>query len=209
MSITNYADLQSSVADWLNRADLTARIPDFITLAEADLNRTLRVQDMIVRATAPISTQFTPLPGDYLKAEYIQVSNSLSTCAPRELIYRTPEQMRLDRARLYSLPCQPRVFSSLGKLLEVAPTPDQTYTAEMAYYQKIAALSIGPNWLITEHPDLYLYGTLMHSAPYLQDDAKLQTWVAAYDRILARIQAEDEEAKFSGSTPRQSFRKLG
>lgn len=208
MSITNYADLQSALGDWLNRADLTARIPDFITLAEADLNRTLRVRDMIVRATAPISTQYTPLPTDFLEAEVIQLDTA-TVARTHELVYKSPEQMRLERVRLYSLPGEPRIFTTLGLLLEVGPTPDQAYTAEMGYYQKIPALSLGPNWLITKNPDLYLYGSLMHSAPYLQDDSKLQTWVAAYDRILARVESESERAKFSGSTPRQSFRTLG
>lgn len=208
MSISNYADLQSAIADWLNRADLTARIPDFITLAEADLNRTLRVRDMIVRATATISTQYTPLPTDYLQAETLQI-NTTTVARTHELVFKTPEQMRLERVRLYSLPGEPRIFTSLGLLLEVGPTPDQPYQSEMAYYQRIPALSIGPNWLIAKNPDLYLYAALMHSAPYLQDDQKLQTWVAAYDRILARVESEDDNAKFSGSTPRASFRKLG
>ncbi len=100
-------------------------------------------------------------------------------------------------------------YTSLGLLLEVGPTPDQTYTAELAYYQKIPPLSSGPNWLILKNPDLYLYGSLLHSAPYLQDDSRVQTWVAGYDRIVARIEAESEKAKFSGATPRTSFRRLG
>jgi len=49
MSITNYTELKAGVADWLNREDLTAQIPDFITFAEARLNRTLRVREMLTR----------------------------------------------------------------------------------------------------------------------------------------------------------------
>lgn len=203
--ISNYGDLQTSIADWLNRSDLTARIPDFIALAEADLNRSLRVRDMIVRATATISAQYTPLPTDYLKTETLQ----LDTNKAHELVYKSPEQMRLERRRLYSIPGEPRIYTSLGTLLEVGPTPDMAYTAELAYYQKIPPLRTGVNWLITKSPDLYLYSSLMHSAPFLKDAEMLQTWTVAYDRILARVKAEDEEAKFSGATPRVSFRKLG
>lgn len=207
MAIVDYPTLQSAIGDWLNRSDLVARIPDFITLAEADLNRSLRVRSMIVRATASISAQFTPLPADFLKMEILQLDSS--TPFPQELVFKTPEQMRLERRRLYNLPGQPEIYSTLGKLLEVAPSPDLTYTADMAYYQKIPPLSNGVNWLICEDPDLYLYGSLMHSAPYLKDDDRVQIWTAGYDRLLARIQQADEDAKFSGSTPRVSFRKLG
>ena len=42
MAITTYDELKTSVADFLNRDDLTSVIPDFITMAEADLNRNVR-----------------------------------------------------------------------------------------------------------------------------------------------------------------------
>ena len=42
MAITNYTELKSSLADWLNRSDLTTVIPDFITLAESQFNREIR-----------------------------------------------------------------------------------------------------------------------------------------------------------------------
>ena len=50
MAFSNYTELQTSVADWLDRDDLTARIPDFITLAEARFNRLLRIRSMETEA---------------------------------------------------------------------------------------------------------------------------------------------------------------
>ncbi len=52
MSISTYAELQTAVGNWLNRADLTARIPEFIELFEARVKRDLRVRQMEKRATA-------------------------------------------------------------------------------------------------------------------------------------------------------------
>lgn len=207
MALSNYDDLKSAIADWLNRQDLTARIPDFIALAEADLNRTLRVRDMLARATASLTGQYTALPTGFLKMEYVQ----LDIAKDRGLIMRTPEQMRIERLRMYSVSGEPRVFAIVGDSLELAPTPDTTYAGEMGYYAKTAALSDGSptNWLMTKHPDAYLYGSLVHSAPYLKDDERLSGWVAAYDRIMERIRMEDEAARISGATPRVSFRRLG
>ena len=58
MALTTYAELKTSIGDWLNRADLTAVIPDFISLAEAQIERTLRTRQMIVRANASFDAQY-------------------------------------------------------------------------------------------------------------------------------------------------------
>ena len=52
MAISNYSELQTAVANWLDRDDLTARIPEFIALAEARFNRVLRLRSMEAKYTA-------------------------------------------------------------------------------------------------------------------------------------------------------------
>ena len=89
-------------------------------------------------------------------------------------------------------------------------SPDGDYTLEIIYYQKIPALSANTtNWLLDEHPDAYLYGTLMHSAPYLQADERVGIWAGKYQQIIEQIKTSDEKAKFSGSTPAISFTPFG
>lgn len=207
MALANYTDLKASIAGWLNRQDLTDVIPDFITLAEADINRTLRVRDQIVRATATLYQQYIALPSDFLKMDFLQLDVSY----PHSMEFRTPDMMREDRSRLYSVAGEPKLYSVVGTTLEVAPTPDTEYTGQMGYYIKVPALSADEptNWLLTKHPDVYLYGSLAHSAPYLKDDDRLAGWIGAYDRIMERIRVEDEAARISGSTPRVSFRRIG
>ncbi len=69
MALTNYTELQASIADFLNRSDLTSVIPDFITMAEADMNRTLRIKEMSVRTRAPLNSQYLKLPVDFFRDE--------------------------------------------------------------------------------------------------------------------------------------------
>ena len=67
MTLSTYQDLQSSIAAWLMRDDLTGVIPDFIALAEADMNQRLRLRGMLVRATTTISgAGYETLPDDFL-----------------------------------------------------------------------------------------------------------------------------------------------
>lgn len=197
MSISTYAELQTAVANWLNRGDLTTVIPDLIRLAESNFNRKLRTRDMLTRSTATISQQFTSLPSDFRELENIQINTS----RPYPLHFRSPGDLDKDRQEMYPVAGEPRAYTILGSNLEVAPTPDTSYTAEIAYYAAIPALSSTQttNWLLTKYPDLYLYGALMHSAPFLRDDERVPLWRALHGEILDGITIEDERAKHSGS----------
>lgn len=202
MALTTYTELQASVADFLNRSDLTSVIPDFVTMAEADLNRTLRVREMSVRTQAPVSTQYVQLPGDFLGMRNIDLMTDPIT----PLTYKNLQNLDIHRAN--DATGKPLYYSIMQNNIEFAPVPDSDYTIEIVYYQKIPALSTandGVNWLLTDHPDAYLYGTLMHSAPYLQADERVGLWAGKYQQIIEQITTSDEKARFSGSTPSISF----
>ena len=101
---------------------------------------------------------------------------------------------------------KPLYYSIVQNSIEFAPVPDGTYTLEIVYYQKVPTLSSNTtNWLLDNHPDAYLYGTLQHSAPYLQSDERVGVWAGKYQQVIEQITTSDEKAKFSGSTPSISF----
>jgi len=93
MALSTYTNIKDAVADWLDRSDLTSRIPDFIALAETRINRDLRIRPMEVRSTMTTTAdkRYFNLPGGYLQMRNIQ----LNTNPIRALEYITPE--RLDR----------------------------------------------------------------------------------------------------------------
>ena len=200
MALANYTDLKASVADFLNRSDLTSVIPDFVTMAEAEFNRTLRVREMSVRTQAPIDSQYVKLPDDFLGMRNIE----LMTDPVTPLEYKNLQN--LDIHRRNDKTGKPLYYSIIQNNIEFAPVPDAEYTLEIVYYQRIPTLSANStNWLLTNHPDAYLYGTLMHSAPYLQQDERVGLWAGKYQQIIEQITTSDEKAKFSGSTPSISF----
>lgn len=194
----NYIQLKSAVADFLNRQDLTAVIPTFVTFCEADINRKLRHRKMLARATAVLDEQYTTLPTDFLEAKNVQ----LNVEPPTSLKYVTLEHADLLRSGTYSSAGQPKFYTILGSSLEAVPTPSIEYTIELAYYQEFAAFSADAdtNWLLTSHPDIYVYGTLLHSAPYLKDDERIPVWVGLYEKALSDLKIESEVAEISGST---------
>lgn len=180
--ITTYTNLQTAAIEWLARdqdTTLIARIPTFIQMFEAKMNRELFVRQMEQRTTTTADTsttepEFISLPTDFQSMRRVRLS---SVTGKPALEFRSALQM--DELRLTSgnIAGQPRYFSVFGVEMELLPTPDQNYTIEMVYRQNIPALSSNStNWLLTLAPDLYLYGTLLESAPYIKEDARIQTW---------------------------------
>ena len=204
MALSNYTELQTSVADFLNRSDLTSVIPDFITLSEADFNRSIRVREMSVRTRGPIDGQYVKLPPDFLEMRNIE----LLTDPVTPLAYKNLQNLDIHRAA--DSTGRPLYYSIMQNNIEFAPVPDADYTVEIVYYQKVPSLAVNStNWLLDTHPDAYLYGSLMHSAPYLHADERVGLWAGKYSQIIQQIKTSDENAKFSGSTPSVSFTPFG
>lgn len=182
-TITDYTSLQTAVIEYLARdqdTTLIARIPSFIQMSEAKLNRDLFVRQMEQRssATVDITTtepEFISLPTDFQSMRRIRLSSA--TGKPR-LEFLPGAAMDEYRRSIGNSPGQPIYFSIFGSEIELAPTPNVNFVIEMVYRQNIPALSLTntTNWLLTLAPDAYLYGALLESAPYIKEDARIQTW---------------------------------
>ena len=208
MAITSYSTLQTTVGDWLNRSDLTTVIPDFITLAEAQFNRTLRHRKMVERATATLDTEYSAMPADWLESIRYQLNTNPITV----MEFVSPDQAAMLKGA-YSTSGKPIFYSQIGQQFQVIPAPDSgsAYTGELTYYAKIPALSAGntSNWLLVDSPDIYLYGALLQSAPYLQDDQRLNIWAAIYQRLIDDLKVSDERSRMATSSLRMRARSLG
>jgi hypothetical protein len=196
MALTTYAELKTSIGDWLNRSDLTSVIPDFISLAEAQVERTLRTRQMIVRANASFDAQYGAVPSDFLEAKSLKLT---STNPQTPLQFLSIDALDNEMTK-YTASGKPKFFGVVGGQFRIVPTPDANYTTELTYYAKLAKLSTSntTNWLLTSNPDIYLYGSLLQAAPYLQDDARIQTWAALYERALNDSQTADDRGASSG-----------
>ena len=206
MALDTFAGLKSTIADYLNRDDLTSIIPSFISIAEAKFNRKLRVRQMIKRANASIETAFFAYPADWLQAKEFQ----LNTNPIVRLGFVTEAQGDDLKAGRFTAAGKPLYYTITGSQLEFIPSPDTTYSAELTYYAKIPALSDSntSNWLLDYAPDLYLYGALMEASPYLKDDERLAVWGQLYVGSLGDIEVADQRASVS-STPLVRARSLG
>ena len=201
MALATYSDLQASVASFLDRTDLTAMIPDFVTLAEANLARDVRHWRSISRATTAFDTRYTALPTDWLATIRVHLTNASQ--GYRALALMGTDEMERRRADTFDAAGVPGFYAHLGGEMEVWPTPNAAFTGELTYRAKPAALATaGTNWLLTAAPDAYLYGTLLHSAPYLRDDPRLAVWAGLYADAVAKLNADGEAGEHSGTSLR-------
>lgn len=200
MAISTYAELKTSIANWLNRDDLTSVVADFISLAEADMDRAIRHWRMEKRVTASVTSQYTGLVGDYLETIRISIGGDRV-----ELL--SQGEMQQWRTNSSDAVGKPRYYAVSDGQLELFPTPDGTYTVEMLYFAQIPSLSDSntSNWVLAHHPDAYLYGALIHAAPYLGDDQRTQTWASLYQNAIAAINKESSDAKYGGSGRRMKI----
>ena len=194
MSITTYAELSTAVANWLHRADLTSQIPDFITLCEAKINRNLRISTMETRVTATLDEQYETVPTDFLEMRSIQTTG----VSGRPLEYVSPHSFNT----LYktSDTGSPMVYTIIDGTIAFGPAPDGSYTMEMVYYKAIPVLSGSQttNWMLTNHPDVYLYGSLKEAAGFVKDDPRLGSWKAQYEEALQQVKDADSRARWVG-----------
>jgi len=207
MAITTYAELQTAIGDWLNRADLDQKIPDFIRLAESTLNDVLRSADMVASNTAAITSGRATLPADALEVVYVQVASTEDE--PLEQI--TPQQLTMLRRTRTRDAANPRFFAIIGRELVVTPSPSASLSMDIDYYQRIPALtdSNTTNWLLTDAPHVYLYTSLLHATPFLMDDARYQVFNnTVSQQVMAAVKSQQtlsfddvKSAGFSLSAP--------
>jgi len=197
MALSTYSELKDSVANWADRADLNQFIPDFIRLAEARLNRNLRLRKMEAKYYAnTIGGQANYI----LLAGYIQMREfRLNTTPTRSLQYITPE---IYESWNFVGSGMPKFYTVIANELRLGRVPDGEYEMEMLFWKQIPALTDAAptNWMLRENPDIYLYGALMELEPFIQNDARMQLWATGYDRAVSDLQLQDEKDRHSGST---------
>lgn len=201
MAITTYSELVSAAQNWLARDDLADRVPEFIVLAEAKFNRVLTHPLMEKRSTATVDTgsadpEFVALPGDFQTMRRIRLSGASGKPA---LDFLSQTQMADYRTSIENVTGRPCYYSIMGDELELARTPNDDYELEMVYRAYLSALSNSntSNWLLALAPDLYLYGALLESAPYIKEDERLAVWANAVSTVVDQLNTLGERQAYS------------
>lgn len=181
MALNSYSGLVTALETWLNRTDLSALIPDYITLFEARMNRLIRVPQMEAQSTSTATSATVALPEDLLSLREVRVDGkSLEAMNPQFLreIYRDHTGGT------------PYGYAVVGTSLLVLPAPTSA-TVAITYHQKIPGLTASntSNWLLASHPDIYLYGVLCEAKAHIMDEEQSAKWKNAWDEAMGELMA--------------------
>lgn len=204
--ITDYSSLQNTIADWLNRDDLTSAIQVFISNAEDKFRRDKRLRKMVSR-TLSVSAENTALPSDYKSLEALS-HDGPTFYGPLDIVH--PNRL-YEIKGIFGDSGTPQAAAIVGDNLRVAPEPDGTYSLAMVYWATITKLSgtDTENWLIEDHPDLYLYAALVESAPYLKDDPRVAIWKQEYEERLNKAREFSDNHQWGSHMTRKPTRPIG
>lgn len=173
-----YSELLTELDAFLNRSDLTARIPTFIKLFESRVSRILRTPEMEEEYTFAIAAGVNTyaLPSDFLGARAVYYDDE-------ELLAVSPAVSRSNYDPDEGIPV---AYSIVGTDMVLVPTPNASDTVTLIYLQKVPALTedAPTNWLLSKYPDLYLYGTLTIASAHIRDDEATRMWKSAWDEAL-------------------------
>jgi hypothetical protein len=197
MPLSTYAELQAHIASDLIRTDLTTPIKDCIRLAEAHMSNMLKTREMDVTATLTITTGEADIP---TTLQSVRSMRSL-TSPFSEIVYEgieTLEERRPDVAgslKTYSMVGEKFVF-----------WPPVTGSARLRYRRDIPVLSDSntSNWILTEHPQLYVYGTLWEVHMFLKDERRAGTYAPLFAATVEEINARDAVSQLSGLSGRSN-----
>ena len=185
MSLSNYANLQTALTTALHRSDLASAVVDFITLCEAKLNKKLRLRALETRVTSSVSTEYVALPTGFLSIRNIQLNSDPKV----RLEYVTPDYIDLNYPN--SSTGEPKFYTIVGGEIQLAPPPDGTYTVEMSYFKKLDLATDSTNWVLTNSPDVYYYGSLLEAAAYLKNDKRIPIWSSLFEKAVSELELAD------------------
>ena len=193
MSITNKATLRTAIlAEVVWDSSLDSRCDEWIARTTANLSRDLKTKDMLASATGTLTSATGELaqPADFLSVEAFYLTNSGGSST---LNFMTPTS--LEETVPSDAGGFPTSIAIIGSNFKLKPIPDSNYGFTLLYYQKVPALAddTDTNWVLTNHPDAYLYGALVFGGIYL-NDSRVQEWSALYTRALQGIREESDRA---------------
>ena len=202
MSLDTFDNLVKEIVSWSHRGDLGTKINDFIQLAEnamySNEAEVLTVRSMEIVSTALTAGQYLQLPDDFESARSVRLVTGDNG---GELTYQAPEQMfkQVSTGR-------PNFFTIVGNELQFDRVPDSSYTIEIQYFRKAAALTLlnQTNEILTSHPSIYLFGSLAALNAFTQDTEQQSKYTQMFISAIKGANKADKKGRH-GPAPSMSI----
>lgn len=172
MSLANFSDLKAATTRWMARSDVAGDAEDFIMLGEAGLNRELSAVETEATLTGTVDSRVIDITAQQVMRPRALFLNRADLSREIELTLKT------DGTFPYSdTSGEPKFWSVDGTNIKFDRPLDQAYTFRFEFSQRFALSdSATTNWLLTNHPDVYLAATLIWGGLFTRNDATGARW---------------------------------
>lgn len=175
-------------------------LPTIIKIAEAELDRILKVTEREVIGALSVTATAIELPADCRSVRSVWNTRGM-------MRYISPAEFADNQARdgwaEYDGYTVANSVLLLSNNIKVTTPPG---SVQVWYYSKILPFTTGtPSFLADNYFDVFLYAVLKHTAPFLREDERIQTWNAMYGAALGAALDEDQERRFAGSPIKTKF----
>ena len=203
--ISNYNELKTAIAGWTIRSDMTTIIPTFIDNFESVARRDPRIRNL-TSVDFSVDSIEEDLPSDFRSLESLWHDGPTYE-GEIEIVSAGSLAEFGGGSGSTGVVCAGAI-SGQEKVIRFAPPPSETFALKMRYWATIVRLgdSVQSNWLLAEHSDIYLYGCLIETAPYLKNDSRVGLWRAEYERRITELDANIKDGQWGGSLLRRPSR---
>lgn len=186
MAISTYTELQTAVQNWLDDTSLSARVPEFITLAESRINGdlgTIRMAWTTTTLTGTASSRALTLPTGFVepRALYLTTDGDQTELLP--FVFGT-QPLRTDSGT-------PEAWCINGSSINLDCLLAAADTFLFHYRTKWDIATDTTNWLLTNHPDVYLGAALVEAYVFRDNDQGGLKWEARYQQAVKRVTEND------------------
>lgn len=203
--MTDYATLQSDVANFSARQNLASQIPTFIRLAESKIARKVRVLEMQTNTTLSVpDTGSIALPERFLGFRSVYFATIPPLSGSAELDYVSPDQFHeidINSTQITGIAQDGLYTIESGNLL-LTPKPGQGETTDVnvSYWQRFSTLSDvnTTNWLLTNHFDIYLDITMAELNSFIQDTDMEVLWRTKFQDDVGELHRSERRKQRSG-----------
>jgi hypothetical protein len=190
--ITSYATLQTAVADYLARDNLTSFIPNFIQNTENKLYRTLNLRNEETALSVSVSSGVAAVPADFKQLKFAYYAGT-----PADVLqWVSLDELYRDYPDRSASTSNPQVISREAGNFVFGPVASDG-TLNGVYYAKLASLSTSnaTNWYVTNAPEVLLYGSLLEATPFILGDERIPVWQQFFKDAVATLGVEETAAR--------------
>lgn len=189
MAISTYAELKAAIPVWMARegdTELEGQAATFVALAESRLKRDLQMLRMVADTdlTGTADSRELELPADFLEP----VALFLTSFGDRQML----KPMVAGTFEYGTVAGVPDAWCINGENIDLDVPCNDAHTFSFRYRQTFALSDDeDTNWLLTNHPDVYLAACLVEAWMFRRNAAEATSWETRYTDAIERINWRD------------------